>query len=77
MNPPEKRWRSNGTGYNHQGYITKAIKKYGWDNVFHYTIFQTHYAEAAYEVEKALIALFRSNEREFGYNISSGGEAGA
>ena len=31
----ERRWRSDGYGYNKQGLIFNAICKYGWDNVDH------------------------------------------
>ena len=38
---------------------------------------QTNDQNEAFEYEKYLIVLYHSNDREYGYNISSGGEAGA
>lgn len=77
QNPPELRWRSNGEGYNNQGYISRAIKKYGWNNVRHEILLQTSSESEAFEEEKRLISEYKTNDRNYGYNISSGGEAGA
>ena len=33
--PASLRWHNNGSGYKNQGYISRAIEKYGWDNVSH------------------------------------------
>jgi len=34
LNPPDRRWRNDGSGY-HGGYLKNAINKYGWDNFEH------------------------------------------
>lgn len=70
---PEYRWGKNGKGYNNQVF-GKAINKYGWENIEHKVVSNDLKEEEAYELEKILISMLRSNEREYGYNVSSGGE---
>lgn len=72
-NDPYKRWQS-GNGYKHNAYFTNAIKKYGWDNFEHEIIISNIEEEYAKSWEKMLINLYHSNDRDFGYNLSSGGE---
>lgn len=72
---PKKRWQC-GQGYKDNPYFWKAIKKYGWDNIKHEILFTGLSAEEAFGAEKKLIAKYKSNDREFGYNLSSGGESG-
>lgn len=69
----KKRW-ANGNGYKTQPLMKKAIEKYGWDNFTHEIIATNIDRETAYEMEKYFISKFKSNEKEFGYNISAGGE---
>lgn len=68
---PEKRWQK---GY---GYIDtvfwNAIKKYGWDGFEHEVIGSGLTKQNACEMEKALIAMHRTQDRSKGYNISDGG----
>lgn len=70
---PKKRWK-NGHGYVNNYYFFKAIKKYGWDNFKHEILFEGLTEKEACEKEIELIAEYRSNEPEYGYNISAGGE---
>ena len=63
-----------GEGYSYNSYFYRAIKKYGWDNFKHDIIISGISKDMACQLEIALIAQFRTNEREFGYNISEGGE---
>jgi len=72
---PEVRW-SNGRGYRNNVYFTNAIKKYGWENFKHEILYDKLTLEDAKQKEIELIALLKSNIREYGYNISSGGEPG-
>lgn len=72
---PENRWK-NGAGYLSSPHFWSAIKKYGWDNISHEVVRDGLNEASACEEEKRLIALYRSNEREFGYNQTSGGDAG-
>ena len=70
---PEKRW-NNGHGYN-GSYFFRAIKKYGWDNFKHEIVASGLCENEAKNLEIELIAEYKSNQRLFGYNISSGGES--
>lgn len=69
---PVKRWL-NGKGYQAQDYFYKAILKYGWDNIEHKILFTGLTKAEAEEKEIELIAQYKSNVREFGYNIQNGG----
>ena len=67
-----ERWM-NGYGYCHQNRVYSAIKKYGWQNVRHVILYDNlSYLEAC-EKEISDIELYKSREREFGYNNSIGG----
>lgn len=68
----ERRWRNNGYGYERQ-VVYNAIKKYGWENIKHEILFENLTKEQAEQKEIELIALYKSNQREFGYNIANGG----
>lgn len=70
----DKRWK-NGNGYRGQSYLWNAICKYGWENIVKdiYAIDLTE--QEAKDVEKELIAYYDTTNREYGYNISSGGES--
>lgn len=64
-----------GEGYKESSRVYNAIKKYGWDNIQKETIECNSYEEMnVLEIE--LISKFRTQEREFGYNIARGGNAG-
>lgn len=69
---PSYRW-NNGKGYIGQMFYN-AILKYGWDNIKHEILFDSLTKEEAEAKEVELIAAYKSNQREHGYNISSGGE---
>ena len=73
----EKRFGHNGYKYNKQPLVYRAIQKYGWDNIQHEIIAKYVSRESAVNIEKDLIALHKSNERDHGYNISPGGEDGS
>lgn len=72
LQKPEDRW-INGKGYHHNSYMINAINKYGWENIKHEILFDNLTKEQAIEKEIELIAFYRSNKRDFGYNIESGG----
>lgn len=67
------RWRNAGKGYKGM-FFYKAIQKYGWDNIQHEILFTNLAEEQAYEKEIELIAKYKSNQREFGYNLAIGGK---
>lgn len=70
---PKVRWGHNGNAYQTQ-YFSNAIKKYGWDNFQHEIIAENLTEDEAKNFEKVLISKLRSNERDFGYNITKGGD---
>jgi group I intron endonuclease len=70
---PNRRWR-NGHGYSDSVLFFNAIIKYGWVNITHEILKEGISFEEANELEKYYIALYKSNQREFGYNITQGGE---
>lgn len=73
---PKERW-SGGAGYVKNKHFYRAIKKYGWENIKHEILFDGLSKEDAFKTEIELIKEYRSNEREFGYNLGTGGEQGA
>lgn len=72
---PEERWGNNGCNYKQSVFLYSAIKKYGWSNFDHLILEQNLTKKEACEKEIELIAKYESNNREFGYNLSSGGTA--
>ena len=69
---PESRWKE-GRGYKTNKHFYSAILKYGWDN-FQHEVFEVDSKEEMYRKEVELISFYHSNDPEFGYNNSSGGE---
>lgn len=67
----KKRWKQ---GYKHNPYFTNAINKYGWDNFEHIVIASGLSKEDACNMEISLISKYKSDQHDFGYNESSGGE---
>lgn len=70
---PEHRWQ-NGNGYCRQPYFWKAIQKYKWDNFTHEILVDNLCMNEAYEMEKYFIGHFNSNNPQYGYNNTDGGE---
>lgn len=71
----KRRWNC-GNGYSHNSYFHRAIKKYGWNNIRH-EIIQTGLTKIEAEnLEREKIKEFKSNDRNFGYNLTDGGEVG-
>lgn len=69
---PLHRW-CNGNGYKGNTHFYNAIKKYGWNNFKHEILFEELTANEAAEKEIELIAKYKSNNIQFGYNLTSGG----
>src|SRR5574344_1952884 len=69
---PELRWKE-GRGYCRNKHFYRAILKYGWTN-FQHEVFEVDSAEEMYRKEVELISFYHSNNPEYGYNHSSGGE---
>ena len=70
---PNERFR-NGNGYKSSPHFFHAIQKYGWNNFDHMILAQNLSKDEAIRKEIEIIALYRSNDAKFGYNITPGGE---
>lgn len=71
---PSHRWLSDGRGYSHNEHFYRAILRYGWDNIKHEILFDNLSRHDACKIEISLIEKHRSNNPQYGYNLSSGGE---
>ena len=71
---PEQRWGSQGCNYKSSPHFYSAIQKYGWDNFEHNILFIDLTKEQACLKEQELIKEYNSMNREFGYNLTSGGD---
>ena len=70
---PNERWR-NGKGYKKsQIKIRSAINKYGWENIEHKILYIGLSKVEAEQKEIELIDFYKSNQKEYGYNIENGG----
>lgn len=69
---PSRRWKG-GHGYESQSRFWNAIKKYGWKSFEHEILFERLTKKEAEEKEVELIKQYKSNQREYGYNLSEGG----
>lgn len=73
-NNPRRRWGKAGCQYFKGGYFRNALDKYGWDNFSHDIIYRELSAEQAIEKERELIQKFKTTDKQYGYNATSGGE---
>lgn len=71
----KERWEKNGNGYKTQT-VFKAIKKYGWDNIQHNIVYDNLLYEDACKKEKELIAKYKTIDKNYGYNNTTGGDTG-
>lgn len=71
---PKDRWRINGNGYRPQKLVYDAICKYGWNNIEHIIVAENLSVSDASKLEKKLIAEYQTTNKQFGYNLSVGGE---
>ena len=72
----QKRWGKNGSEYTKKHPNTlfaRAINKYGWNNFEHQILFEHLNKDEANQKEIELIAFYQSNNPNFGYNITAGG----
>lgn len=68
------RW-GNGAPYKKNKHLYAAIQLYGWDNFAHIVVAENIMHHDACEMERRLIAALKTNQREYGYNKSIGGES--
>ena len=71
---PSIRW-SYGNNYKYNKHFYSAIKKYGWKNIKHEILFENLSREDACKKEQELIKKYNSTNHNFGYNVSTGGDA--
>lgn len=64
----KRRW-NNGKGYKTCPLINEAIQKYGWDNFTHEIRLTGLTKDEAKEREDFYMALFRTTDPRYGYNI--------
>jgi len=67
------RTRDKHLSYKNCPVFFNAIIKYGWENFEHEIIDYCDSVEEAEEREKYFISLYKTTDREFGYNVCSGG----
>lgn len=72
---PLKRW-DNGRGYSTNKHFSRAIKKYGWNNIKHEILFSDLSVNDAKTKEIELIEYYQSNNPKYGYNVTAGGDTG-
>lgn len=73
-NNVKRRWRNSGYFYKGSPYFKHAIDKYGWDNFEHEILFEHLTEEEAKQKETEMVLYYRSNEPEYGYNLTNGGD---
>lgn len=69
----EHRWNS-GRGYKENPHFYSAIVKYGWDNFKHEILYDGMNEEEAKRKERELIREWKTQDPQFGYNMTSGGD---
>lgn len=67
------RW-GNGKGYGRSSRFAKAIKKYGWNGFEHIPLIEKLSKSDVDYFERFFIAFFDSQNPEFGYNLTAGGD---
>lgn len=70
---PVERW-DYGHGYRQNKHFWNAIVKYGWKNIRHEILFDGLTKQQAEQKEVELIIEYKSNQREYGYNLDNGGK---
>jgi len=68
-----ERW-CYGSGYATNPGFSAAIKKHGWNNIKHEILSTCEARKEAIALEKYYVALYKTNDKRFGYNRTLGGE---
>lgn len=69
----EQRW-CDGRGYKSNPRFFSAIKKYGWDGFLHEILYEGLSEDDAKLKEIELISLLNTQDEDYGYNMTSGGD---
>ena len=72
---PSTRWGTGGRNYRESPHFFSAIQKYGWSNFEHIIIATNLSKQEACDKEIELIAKYKTQDKNFGYNIMNGGTA--
>lgn len=72
---PLKRW-DNGRGYSTNKHFSRAIKKYGWNNIEYEILFSDLSVNDAKTKEIELIEYYQSNNPKYGHNVTASGDTG-
>lgn len=72
-NKPTSRW-NNGEGYKRCPRFYNAIKHYGWDAFTHEILYTGLTKEDAEQLEVDMIAKYKTQDNDTGYNLSVGGD---
>ena len=70
--PVSRRW-GNGSGYSTNSTFKEAISRYGWNNIKHEILSTCENREEAMALEKHYVESYKANDKQFGYNLTSGG----
>ena len=73
---PNRRWGKEGIYYKTQ-FFYRAIQKYGWDNFEHEILYKELKEQDAKNKEIELIKKYNTKNREYGYNLTDGGDGNA
>lgn len=68
-----RRW-TGGNGYRQSPHFNRAIQKYGWSGFAHEILETGLTQKEANEKERYYIALYKTTDQRYGYNIQSGGQ---
>ena len=74
QNKPNRRWQNEYDYKDRNSHFYNAIKKYGWENFEHIILEENLTRKEASEKEKYYIRLYNTNNENYGYNITSGGD---
>lgn len=70
---PAQRWKKGGSGYKRNTHFWGAIQKYGWENFKHEILAENLIQAEAEKLEIEEIKKHKSTNKNYGYNIASGG----
>lgn len=70
---PYVRW-GRGSHYKQLKVFYPVIQKYGWDNIRHLIVAEGLCEEVAKQMEVALIKMYHTQDRNYGYNVTNGGD---
>ena len=68
-----RRW-NDGAGYKNNQSMYADIEKYGWENIDHEIMCNELTQKQAAQLERSMIKVLKSNNPEFGYNHTAGGD---